>query len=181
MSVVNLESAARVKARHSGLGRGFTLIELVLVIIVVSVVAVAGIERLIYYQERVEKAAMDATLAAIKMGLQIRLAELIVTNRQNLAAQLERENPLHWLDEPPVNSDGDSRTLDLHGNWYFAADVHQLVYMPKNSGFLDMGPQSDGKLRFQVRLQYDVIEGGGMQSKVPVGIRIVAVRPYRWF
>src|SRR5471030_546096 len=101
-SGVNRMFATRANGLQSRYAAGFTMIELILVIVLVSVLAVTAIDRLFYYQERAEKAAVEATLAALKMGLRIRLAELTVTNKQNLAAELERENPVRWLDEPPA-------------------------------------------------------------------------------
>ena len=160
---------------------GFTLIELILVICIVSVLAVAAAERFLYYQERAEKAAMDATLAAFKMGLQIRLAELIITNRQMAAGDLERDNPLRWLDEPPANYDGEYRASPKPGNWYFAADARQLVYVPNSSSNLQLGQADLRELRFRVRLRYDDIDTGSGKVKTLSGIGIVPVQPYRWF
>lgn len=180
MSRVNCMPATRVNgggARRAG----FTLIELILVIGVVGVLSATAADRLFYYQERAEKAAMEATLAAVKMGLQIRLAELTVTNRQNLAAELERENPLRWLDEPPANYAGDYHAPPERGAWYFATDAYQLVYVPNNTSYLRWEQRDERELRFQVRLRYEEIELVGGKSKTPAGIAIIPARPYRWF
>jgi len=64
---------------------GFTLLELGVAITAIAVLAVLLLNRLHIYQEMAEKAAMESTLRLIKTGLQIRLAELIITNRQGEA------------------------------------------------------------------------------------------------
>lgn len=76
--------------------RGFTLVELVVVLIVVSVLAAMAVDRLFYYQERAEKVAMLANLEAFKTGLRIEVAEMMVTNRGDRLATLERTNPVAW-------------------------------------------------------------------------------------
>lgn len=158
------------------------MIELILVIGLVGVLAATAVDRLFYYQERAEKAAMDATLASIKMGLQIRLAELTVTNKQNVAADLERQNPVRWLSEPPANYAGENRAPGERGTWYFATEARELVYMPNNTSYLTWGqPERVRELRFQVKLRYDEIETPSGKSKVPAGIAINPVKPYRWF
>jgi prepilin-type N-terminal cleavage/methylation domain-containing protein len=160
---------------------GFTLIELVVVISIVSVLAAAAFERFLYYQERAEKAAMDGTLAATKMGLQIRLAELIMTNRQMAAAELESENPMRWLVEPPPDYAGEYRTSPKPGNWYFSTAARQLVYVPINRSYIQLNQEDSKELRFQVKLFYDEIEIAGGKHWSLTGVRLLPVRPYRWF
>ena len=76
--------------------RGFSLLELVVVIIVASLIGTALLNRLRLYQELAERAAMESTLRLIKTGLQLRLAELIIANRQGEAGRLETEDPTRW-------------------------------------------------------------------------------------
>ena len=176
----SLPGRPKVYRRRRGL-RGFTLVELMVVIVIAGVLATIAFNRLMFYSERAEKSAMDATLAATKLGLQIRLAELIVTNRQMAAAQLERENPMHWLEEPPADYLGDYREPAKPGSWYFAADAAQIVYVPNNTSYLQ-GLEDDKKeLRFRVGLRYDEIELGGVKVKSLTGVGLVPVKPYRWF
>ncbi len=160
---------------------GWTLIELVIVFLVISLLSVAAIDRFLYYQERAEKVTMEATLAAIKMGLQIRLAELIIANRQMAAAELEQENPMRWLDEPPANYVGEYRAPPKAGNWYFAAGTRQLVYVPNSTSYLQWGKPDSSELRFQVGLRYNEIETTGGKTRVLEGIAIVPAQAYRWF
>ena len=95
---------------------GFTVLELIAVIVLISLVLSAGVERLLYYEERAEKASMESTLAAVKTGLQVRLAELLLTNHQSAVSELETQNPMRWLIEPPANFGGDYRVPAKSGS-----------------------------------------------------------------
>jgi len=158
---------------------GFTLIELIVVIIVISLLAAAALERLLYYEERAEKAAMDYTLASIKTGLQIRMAELIIANRQAEVPQLERENPVQWLIEPPPSYVGEYHAPLARGNWAFDSARRQIVYAPDSTAHLDAGNNGDNELRFAVHVLYEPVPG--VASRVPAGVTLVAANPYRWF
>ena len=160
---------------------GFTLVELMVVVSIVGVLAAVAMDRLLFYTERAEKAAVDATLAAAKMGLRIKLAELIMTNRQMAATQLERENPMRWLAEPPSNYLGEYSAAPKPGNWYFATDSMQLVYRPGSTRYLQLNADDGKELRFQVRLYYEEIDTISGKARGLAGIGLVPVRPYRWF
>ena len=158
---------------------GFTLIELILVICIVSVVMVFAADRFLYWQERAEKAAMESVLAGIKMGLQIRMAEMIMTNQQVKAADLENENPMRWLQEPPVTYAGEYAAPVKAGNWYYAAKEHELVYVPSGTTFLDTGQPDSKELRFRIVARYAANSANDHQT--PSGIAIKPARDFKWF
>lgn len=164
-------------ARH----RGFTLIELIVVIVIISVLAAVALHRLTVYQELAEKTAMESTLRIIKTGLQIRLAELIMANRQHESAQLEAGNPMQWLSETPANYGGVYRQPAERGNWYYDERRRELVYVVNTGEFLTT-EDTDGEkqLRFRTKVLRDHIETGGVKLESVSGITLVPVRPYRW-
>jgi general secretion pathway protein G len=122
---------------------------------------------------------VEATLAALKMGLQFQLAELIVTNRQMTAAQLERENPIRWLQEPPANYLGEYTKPPQPGNWYYATSARELVYVPNNSAYLDARRSENKELRFRVAVRYAADAATG--RKTPSGAAIIQAREFKWF
>ena len=160
---------------------GFTLIELILVISIVSVLAVAAAERFLYYQERAEKAALESVLAGVKMGLQIRMAEMMMTNRAPQVVELETENPMRWLQEPPGNYAGEYAAPVKSGNWYYALQEHELVYVPTSASYLQWEQADVRELRFQVRVRYSETDTPSGKAKAPTSVAILPARPYRWF
>ena len=168
---------AVMRSRHGG----YTFFELIVVIIVVSLTGAAFLDRLNLYQELAERAAMESTIRLIKTGLQIRLAELIVTNRQGEAAQLETEDPTQWLDARPANYAGDYREPPKPGKWYFDSGRRQLVYVVHNGARLEIDRLgSTRELRFQARLLKDRFKIGGATVYSVTGVTIVPITPFRW-
>jgi prepilin-type N-terminal cleavage/methylation domain-containing protein len=158
---------------------GFTLIELTVVIVVISLLFLAAAERFLYWEERAEKAAMESVLAAVKMGLQIRAAELMMSNRPSAVAALQIENPMRWLDQPPSNYAGDMDVAAKPAYWYYDAKDHELVYSPKSNSYLETGQSASKELRFRVTVlrEANAADGGGMLVRVSV----LPVREYKWF
>jgi general secretion pathway protein G len=162
--------------------RGFTLFELVVVVTVFAALATVLLDRLFYLQEAAEKAAMESTLRGIKTGLQVRLAELIIANREGEAGLLEAEDPLRWLEEArPANYGGAYREPPVPGTWYFDAAERQLVYVVNTGNRLEIaGPAGVKQLRFRARLVRDRIRlPGGALERIN-GIAMAPVHPYRW-
>jgi hypothetical protein len=150
-----------------------------MVIVVVSTLAGVAIEKLLYYQERAEKAVFDATLEAMKMGLRIRMAELVSSNRAAELPQLERENPMRWMDEPPAGYAGEYAAPAKPGSWYYASSERELIYVPSSTSYLDTGQYKERELRFRVVLHYEV-EPSGTGGAI-IGIALAPIRAYRWF
>jgi general secretion pathway protein G len=157
------------------------MLELVIVIAIYSALIGVLLTRLNYYQELAEKAAMESTVRVIKTGLQIRLAELIITNRQGEAARLEAEDPMQWLDQKPANYAGSYREPPEPGAWYFDASERQLVYVVNTGNRLDLDAASRAKqIRFRARLLKDKIQFGGATIESVTGVTLAPVVPYRW-
>jgi prepilin-type N-terminal cleavage/methylation domain-containing protein len=159
---------------------GFSLFELVISLIVVSVLAAVLLNRLAFYQEMFEKAAMEYTLRSIKTGLQLKLAELIVTNRQSQAGQLETENPVQWLEDKPSNYAGVYREPPEGATWYFDAGKKQLVYVVNTGNRLEIDTEMPKHVRFQARLVRDGLVVNGIRVESVTGVALVPVKSYRW-
>ncbi|OGA21285.1 MAG: hypothetical protein A3I02_03680 [Betaproteobacteria bacterium RIFCSPLOWO2_02_FULL_67_26] len=161
--------------------RGFTLFELVIAILIISVLATVLLDRFSYYQELAEKAAMESTVRGIKTGLQIRLAELIIGNRQAEAGVLETEDPVNWLENKPATYGGAYPEHPLPGTWYFDGRERHLVYVVNTGNRLEIDTGTASKqIRFRPRLLRDRVKTGGGAVESVTGITLAPVRPYRW-
>jgi prepilin-type N-terminal cleavage/methylation domain-containing protein len=161
--------------------RGFTLFELIVVIIIFAALATVLLARLAYYQETVERVAMETTVRLVKTGLQIRLAELIIGNRQGEAGMLEETDPMSWLERKPANYGGAWRDGAEPGNWYFDKAGRQLMYVVNTGNRLDIDTETGRKvLHFRVRLLKSLVNVPGGAVESVSGVSFSAVEPYRW-
>jgi prepilin-type N-terminal cleavage/methylation domain-containing protein len=162
--------------------RGFTLFELVVVIMIFAVIVTLLLERLAHYHELLERAAMQSTLKGIKTGLQVRLAELIIANREGEAGSLETQDPIQWLDDGrPANYGGAYQEPARPGTWYFDAHGRELVYVVNTGERLEIdGAGAPKQLRFHVRLVRGPVQlPGGAVERIS-GVALAPVQPYRW-
>jgi prepilin-type N-terminal cleavage/methylation domain-containing protein len=158
--------------------RGYSLLELAVVAVVLSIVLAVYLERLSYYQEAAERAQFQATLQIYKTALQIRLAELMVARREGEAQTLEAENPTRWMAERPANYAGDFPEIPQPGNWYFDAGSRELVYVVNSvRGFAISTGNTAIQLRFRVKVIYQPVRLAGGVVQGIAGIALVSSAP----
>lgn len=161
--------------------RGFSLLELAVVAVVLSILAAVLLQRLNYYQEAVERARFEMALQVYKTALQIRLAEMIIERRENDARILEDENPTQWLSEKPANYAGDYPLVPSAGNWYYDKTSRELVYVANTAGGLEVEMRDGVKqLRFRVLIIRQPVPVAGGQVQGIAGIKLTPATVYRW-
>lgn len=161
--------------------RGFSLLELSVVAVIWVVLFGVFLERLTYYQEAAEHARFESELQMFKTGLQLRMAELIATNRERTVRQLETDNPVRWLDKPPATYAGEYPARPEAGNWYYDSPARELVYVVNQSRFLTVqDPRHPKQLRFRVRISYQPVDAPGGPVNGLAGIALYPPSPFRW-
>ena len=79
---------------------GFTLIELVVVIIIISTLGAVLLDRMWFYQEAAEKAAMEQMAGTLRSALHFQIADRLLNGKTADIADLAQDNPMDWLAEP---------------------------------------------------------------------------------
>ncbi|MGZ3236522.1 MAG: type II secretion system protein [Burkholderiaceae bacterium] len=167
--------------------RGFSLLELMVSVMVISVAGIILLNRLSYYQEMAEKADMEYTISALKSALRMRMATLMIEGRAQEFRSLAQENPMDWLEQKPANYltlelPHDPR-FTLAGHWYFDSAKRVLVYLPKHNDYF----QADGYGQKRVRLQVIFLrnEALAVNDKRPNrptdSVAIALIEVYKWF
>lgn len=185
MSRESQDPSGRGGIRHCN--RGFSLLELVIVIVIISVLLVLAISRLLALQVDAERVTMETVAGTLRSALGMKVAESIVRSKVADLNLLEGSNPMYLLAEPPRNylgeKDGvDPATLE-DGNWYFDKRAKQLVYLVRNKGFFSGGLPNPPRAGFAVRLVYSDRNGNGVFDRgtdVVEGLRLSPVEPYFW-
>ena len=165
---------------------GFTLFELIVVVCIVALIAAILFNRLRFYEEAAEKAAMQQTAAAIKSALQMRVASYMISGRDNEIEKLRNENPVSWLQEKPADYAGafyaDAYARVRPGNWYFDLTRRELIYVINLGDNFKPGPDGRKWVRYRVRIGYeDQPLQAGATRKVLSAVSFAPVQPYVWF
>lgn len=161
--------------------RGFSLLELAVVAVILSVLLGLLLERLNFYQEAAERARFEASLQGYKTALQIRIAELMLERREGEARMLEVENPTHWLSEKPTDYGGRYPEQPEPGVWYFDEASRELVYVANSARRLAVESREGLKqLRFRVKIIYQPVEVSGKTIQSIGGVSLLPSTPFQW-
>lgn len=175
--------------------RGFSLFELVVFILTVSIIYAAAARRFAEFPGEAERANFLSTVNQIQVGINLELFLYLTRGQAAQLHELVGVNPMELLLEPPSNylgafSDPAGRQLDRR-SWYFDLVRKELVYLINDNSdvnvLIDGAREPTDELRFAVRLAYrnpseqDAPETAGtIVSKTPSGALFEPVLPFEW-
>ena len=162
---------------------GFTFFEFSVAALVLSALAVVFYNKLLFYQEQSEKAAMERTIDSIESALRMRHAQLFSMDRAGDIAILAASNPIDWLITKPANyigvKEGPLPTNGPRGVWYFDPKRHQLVYVVKHDRHLKHPAR---EIAFRVVQNLETAPKGSPEDadNLAYGVSFRAIEAYRW-
>lgn len=165
--------------------RGFTLLEFIVVISIISILAGLFLKRVPLNQELAEKAAMEQTAAAMQSALVMRYGSLLAGGNatESELKALASENPMKWLQQKPGNYAGEFFDPGVStvkpGQWVFDLKSRDLIYVLDRSEYFTPGKDGQKWIRFHVRFEYEKNAAGG--KKQPSATLFTPAAPYRWF
>jgi general secretion pathway protein G len=136
--------------------RGFTLIELIVVVCAVALLFGVALDRLLRYQELGERAALEQNIAAMNTALTMKFAGYVISGKPAAIEADVGSNPVKFLARPPENYlgelfDPDPKSLPPR-SWYFDRRSGELVYLPGRSRYLTTESASKDGVRFRLSL-----------------------------
>lgn len=166
---------------------GFSLLELVIVIVIISVLMVLAVSRLLALQVDAERVTMEMVAGTLRSAIGMKVAESIVKSKVADLHSMEASNPMALLAETPTNylgevDDVDPRSLEA-GNWYFDKRERVLVYLVRHRAFFTGGQADPLRARFALKVVYSDRNGNGVfdQGVDRVeGLRLGPVEKYFW-
>jgi prepilin-type N-terminal cleavage/methylation domain-containing protein len=154
--------------------RGFSLLELLIVIVIVSILIVAAIDRLLALRYEAERSTVQSVIGALKSALYIEFAASAARKRAPPVAG----NPMSLLSERPETYAGEFFGPDpaafAPGTWYFDSRDASLVYLVRFPEQFTTTLAGPARLRLAVRGDYHAADG-----KL-VGLKLVPLEPYYW-
>lgn len=164
--------------------RGLTRLEAAILLLIIVFLLGSYMRSVRFNQEQSEAVGVRLTIAHIEVGMaQEWVKRLTQGKNRDGVMELVGTNPIRWLEGPPSGYLGELRTPKLErldrGVWFFDINRKELVYVPRQSHYLEVGPMpvSIKALRWSIKLAQNP------ESAAPEfgQLTLKPVQPYQWF
>ena len=167
-------------------GHGFTLLEMVIVIILISILGLIILNRVWKYRVYAEEAVVTATVGNIRSALGLEVAQLAVRGNAHKISRLENTNPMELMAQKPDNYLGEfsnSSKINQTGVWYFDKNEKTLNYIVSYTEHFQSKVKGTPRTRHKLKLVYTDNNNNKRFDKgidYVGGLDLVAMEPYKW-
>ena len=162
---------------------GFSLFELVVVVLLVGVFMTFAIDRMLRLQIDAERVSVQHVIASLKSAVNLQSAELVVSKGLSSIKTLENINPMSYLQELPYNYLGTKNDLQANhyplASWYFDPLLNIMVYKVKNINYFVSTLPGTPRIRLKIETIYRQ-EADQRQNKKVRGISLKSMDDYFW-
>lgn len=166
--------------------QGFTLFELVVVIIIISALLAFAFDRLLKLQVQAERASMEQVIGNIKSALALTIGKHIATDTIPGLRKYLDTNPMDLLADTPQTYLGSFRgqppKLAKGVNWYYDQTSRTLVYVTANPAYFHSEGPEKNVIQFKILPVYDDNNANGRfdAGDSLAGLKLAATAPYHW-
>jgi general secretion pathway protein G len=163
--------------------KGYTFLELVIVIVIISVIVAVGLNKYRELLVVVERTSMDRELGIIRSAIGMQVAEHFLAGNMEGLQLLVNSNPMDLLAEKPKSYIGNISHLEPteieDGVWYFDADINAMIYkvIHWRSFESELKP---ARARFKIMPVYSDKKAGIKTTRYLSGLSLTPLEPYRW-
>jgi len=167
--------------------RAFSLLELLIVIVFISVLLLVAIDRLLALRFEAERVTVQSVIGALRSGLYVEFAAAAAGGRLARLDTARGSNPMLRLAERPDSYAGEffgaDPALFEPGTWYFDTRDRALVYLVRFPDQFVTPLSGPPRLRLAVEPDYDDLDRNGRfdPGRDPVrGLRLVPLEQFYW-
>lgn len=167
--------------------RAFSLVELLVVIVIISVLTVVAIDRLLALRFEAERVTVQSVIGAMRSGLYIEFAAAAVGGQSSRIDAARGSNPMLRLSEKPDGYAGEFFGADPAlfdpGTWYFDTRDRALVYLVRFPEQFVTPLSGPARVRLRVEPDYDDLDRNGRfdPGRDPVrGLKLVPLESFYW-
>lgn len=163
--------------------KGFTLLELVVVIVIISLLAVVATG---YYRKllvRVESTTLEYNLGTLRSAAAMTFAEYYLHGRLAELPALLATNPMELLAQVPKNYRGSLPAASQNlqpGSWYFDPAAQRLVYQVNHRAYFRAGDGQNQQIFFKLVGVYADRRKGAETQQIFVGLDVQPLQNYQW-
>lgn len=171
---------------HNHSKNGFTLLEMVVVIVLIGFLALIVLNRVWTYRVYAEEAAVTATIGNIRSALGLEVAKLVVRGQAKNIPNLENTNPMQLLAQVPHNYLGEldhNQAIEKTGVWYFDKSERTLNYIVNFTENFKSNVKGIPRTRHKLIFVYTDRNNNKRFDKYiddVNGLDLVALEPYQW-
>jgi len=163
--------------------RGFTTLELVVVIAAISVLVVVALHYYYKLLVDVERSTMELDLTTLRSAISLQVADHFAKGTLADLEKLIHSNPVDLLDKKPVRYLGVINYCELDdiekGHWFFDDKESNLVYLVKHQLYFETTLAPPARARFKIEPVFTerLLRG---RKKYVTGLILKKQEPYRW-
>lgn len=162
---------------------GFSLFELVVVVLLVGIFMIFAIDRMLRIQIDAERVSVQHVIASLKSAVNLQAAESVVSKGLSSIRTIENTNPMNYLQELPYNYLGAKNDQQVNhyplASWYYDPLLNILVYKVKNINYFVSTLPGTPRIRLKIEMIYQQEAGHGQNKKVR-GISLKSMDDYSW-
>lgn len=169
-----------------GQQRGFTMLELVVVIIIISIIGLVAVNRFWQWSVVAERASLQTVVGAIRTALGLETTRLAMRQQLSQLPNVVGTNPMKLLAQAPDNYIGEidnEKQPVAEGSWYFDNSERLLVYRLKYTNGFSTELEGAPRVRYYIKLIYtDNNHNRRFDRSVDDigGLDLVPAEPYAW-
>lgn len=164
--------------------RGFTFLELIVVIAIISILAVFALDRYYKLLVDVERTSLEHDLGVMRSAVSMQVAAHYVAGDMPGLLDLTGSNPMDLLSEQPNNYLGivtDQALEDVkQGSWIYLQHEKTLVYIVRNQLHFNSVLAGVPRARFKIVPVYSDKSGRDANQAYLSGLSLQALESYRW-